>query len=64
MTVHTRDNVMVLPHWGTRQPAPSLDLPLSHIILRLSGPILALSELFRMPRSEVTNIDLYVIGLT
>ena len=36
VTVRTHGDVTVLPHYETRLPAPSLDIPLSHIILALS----------------------------
>ena len=33
MTMHTRDDFIVLPHWEARLLAPWPDIPLSHIIL-------------------------------
>ena len=43
MAVHTHDDFIVLPHWETRPPGSGPDIPLSHIILTLSQPILVLT---------------------
>ena len=42
LTIHTY-NCLVLPNWETVPPAPWPDIPLSHIILTLSLPVLVLS---------------------
>ena len=43
VTVHTYDNFILLPHWNSRPQAPWSAILLSHIILTLSEPVLALS---------------------
>ena len=43
VTVHSYDNFIVLPNWETKLPALWHDIPLSHIILTLSHPVLAVS---------------------
>ena len=43
LTVHTYSECIVLSHWEIRLPAPWPDIPLCHIILTLSEPVLALS---------------------
>ena len=40
VTVSTHGDFIVLPHWKTGPPAPLPDIPLNHIILRLSQPVL------------------------
>ena len=40
---HSHGDFTVLPHWETRPPAWWPDIPLSHIILRQSQPVFALS---------------------
>ena len=41
--IRTHGDFIVLPHWKIRLPAPWADIPLSHIIQRLSQPVHALS---------------------
>ena len=43
VTMCTHSDFTVLPHWATGPPAPATDIPLNHIILTLSQPVLALS---------------------
>ena len=43
VTVHTHDNIILLPHWEIRLPAPWHDIPFSHIILTPNEPVLTLS---------------------
>ena len=43
VTVRTHGDFISLPHWETRPPGPGPHIPLSHIILTLSQPVLALS---------------------
>ena len=43
VTVHTHSDFIVLPHWETRLQVPCPEIPLSHIILSLSQPVLALA---------------------
>ena len=46
--VFTHGDFMVLAHWETTPPASGNDIPLSHIILTLSQPVLAFSYWSRL----------------
>ena len=45
----------VLPYWKTGQPGPGPDIPVSHIILTLSKPVVALS--CKTPGEVATRIN-------
>ena len=53
VTVDTYSDFIVLPHWDTGPPAPWPGLPLSHIILALSHPVL--STTLTMPNTWSKN---------
>ena len=59
VTVRINGDIIVLPHWGIKPPAPWPDIALSHITLTLIEPVLALSLLMPSTRLESVNHQLY-----
>ena len=44
VTVHTHGTFIVLSQWENTLPRPAPNIPLSHVIRTLSGPVLAISK--------------------